>query len=80
MQAGAVERLRAVVGERAQEAALVRPELALARVAQDEHAERAVGDDQRQCRDRDRAVAERARELREPLGALREGAHEHGLG
>ena len=70
VEARTVERLRAVVCERQQESPLVLGECALARKADDEDAERAVGDAERETGDRHGFVTELLRKLREELPAL----------
>ena len=62
VEARTVERLRAVVRERQQESPLVLGECALARKADDEDAERAVGDPERETGDRHGFVTELLRE------------------
>ena len=80
VEARTVERLRAVVRERQQESPLVLGEGALARKADDEHAERAVGDPERETGDRHGFVTELLREPREELPALGQRPDQHGRG
>ena len=70
VEACTVERQRAVVRERQQESPLVLGEGALARKADDEDAEGAVGDPERETGDRHGFVTELLRETREELPAL----------